>query len=511
MAQRENPPKAGEAAAEGTPAGNGRGGHGKMPTRTKIVATLGPASDTVTKIRKLIRAGVDVFRLNFSHGTHEGHKKLIDAVRKSAKAEKRAVGLLADLQGPKIRVGKFAKNEPFLLNPGDSLEIHAGEKILGEPGRIGCTYEELPRDVKAGERILLDDGNIELKVRKVEGNVVHTKVRYGGLLRQHKGINLPGSSVSAPSLSEKDLFDLHFALTQQIDFVALSFVRHARDIAKLREEIRRFGAAAEIIAKVERPEAVTNAESIVAAADGIMVARGDMGVELGAEAVPAVQKRLIRLCIAAGKPVITATQMLESMIVNPRPTRAEASDIANAIYDGTSAVMLSAESATGAFPERAVRTMDRIARSTETEIFKSHHVHPAKLALDQAKSVWGTRNVAEATVAAAAQAAMQVGARAVVVFTETGRTANLVARERLPLRTIVFTPDARTWTRLCLQWGVLAELTAKARTAEQLYRYAMRRLVDQKHVRIGDLVVFVSGTLQVTGATNTMSLREVQV
>ncbi|PIE22022.1 MAG: pyruvate kinase [Planctomycetota bacterium] len=487
------------------------GGRGKLPTRTKIVATLGPASSGLTTVRKLIRAGVDVFRLNFSHGTHTAHKRLFDVIRKAGRSERRAVGILADLQGPKIRVGRFAKNEPFLLNPGDELLIDTRPDVLGEPGRIACTYPELGSDVRVGERILLDDGNIELRVRKIEGPVVHTTVRYGGLLREHKGINLPGSEVSAPSVSEKDLFDLHFALMQQADYVALSFVRSAKDVKRLRQEIQSFGGDAQIIAKIERPEAVAHAEEIIDAADGVMVARGDMGVELGAEMVPGVQKRLIHLCIAVGKPVITATQMLESMIVNPRPTRAEASDIANAIYDGTSAVMLSAESATGAYPELAVRTMDRIARSSEADIFRHSYVHPAKLALSKQRPPFGQSSVVEATVSAAAQAALLVGAQALVVFTESGRTANFVARERLPLRTVVFTPDRRVWSQLCLQWGVIPELAIKARSVSQLYRYAMVKLLERKHVKEGDLVVFISGTMAVKGATNTFSIRELRL
>ncbi len=468
------------------------------------MATIGPASNSPVTIRGMMRAGADVFRINFSHGKHDQHAQAIRDIRRIAREEKIAIGILADLQGPKIRLGAFRNGEPFLLKKGDRLEIVVGEKLLGEPGRVSCVYDQLAQDVSEGERILIDDGSIELKVVKIQGNVVHTVVRYGGILRQHKGINLPGTKVRAPSLTEKDLFDLEFALAHQVDFIALSFVRSAGDVLDLKERVRKLGGDVEVISKIERPEGVKAIKEIIEVSDGVMVARGDMGVELGPEKVPFVQKQIIELCNKAAIPVITATQMLESMISSPRPTRAEASDVANAIYDGTSALMLSAETASGEYPLLAVRTMNRIARETEKHIFDPQ----GQIALRRRsrRSERGDRSVSESTVLAAATAALEVGARGIAVFTETGKTAKLVARERMPQRMFAFTPHQRTYSRLSLQWGVIPLLTRRARTISQLHRIAEEDLLEQHLAKEGDTVVFIAGTLQVSGATNTVQI-----
>ncbi|MFQ5504970.1 MAG: pyruvate kinase [Planctomycetota bacterium] len=477
----------------------------RWQTRTKIVATIGPASSKASRIRDLIRAGVDVFRLNFSHGTHTEHAKVIRRVRRAARAESRAVGILADLQGPKIRVGELAGGEPVLLKRSERLTIVADEEFVGGPGRIGCSYLDLPKDVRKGERVLLDDGNIELRVEKIEGNEVLARVRHGGLLRQHKGINLPGSRINAPSLSEKDLFDLEFALTNGVDFVALSFVRRAEEVKKLQRLIARFGADAEVIAKIERPEAVKAIHAITAVADGIMIARGDMGVEIGADEVPLIQKDIIGLCIEGAKPVITATQMLESMVDHPRPTRAEASDVANAVFDRTSALMLSAESAAGKHPILAVRTMDRIVRRVESDLYK--HATVARRIDRHGKGV--ALPISEATVHAAARAALESGARALVVFSESGRTARLVASQHLPTPLFALTPSARTYARLSLLWGILPVLTPRARNFDRMLRVASEQLLAMRYVRRGDRVVFIAGSVQVSGATNTVQICEI--
>ncbi|MAE77303.1 MAG: pyruvate kinase [Planctomycetes bacterium] len=481
----------------------------RLPTRTKIVATVGPSVHGLTKLRSLVRAGVDVLRVNFSHGTHADHAAAIRDGRRAAKLEERPLALLADLQGPKIRVGDLEGDEPILLKRGERFVIVADESVVGHAGRVGCSYADLARDVHDGDRILLDDGSLELEVRATEGKEVVTRVRYGGLLWPHKGINLPGTAVTAPSLGKKDLADLAFAVEAGVDYVALSFVRNADEVERLRRRIAKLGSDALVIAKIERAEAVERIESIVEAADGIMVARGDMGVELGAESVPGIQKRLIRVCIAKAKPVITATQMLETMRASPRPTRAEASDVANAIYDGTSALMLSAETATGKYPVLAVRTMDRIARRTESEIFARGSRHPSQRVGDTARRQESdVLPIADVAVAAAAKAARDGEARIVCVFTETGRTARLLARERLGARLIAFTPTPRTYQRLALHWGIVPLLTRKARTIAQMYEDADELLVDTEHAQAGDRAVFLAGTVQVAGATNTVTIRE---
>ena len=332
--------------------------------RTKIVATIGPASRSPEMLERLIQAGVNVFRLNFSHGTHEEHFEVIRAARDIAARLHRPVALLQDLSGPKIRTGKVAGNGVELVK-GARLAITTDTSIEGTAELISTTYEPLPRDVKAGDSILLDDGNLELRVVGVSDGRVLCEVVDGGMLRSHKGMNLPGVALSTPALTEKDRRDLQFGVQHQVDYVAMSFVRRAEDVLEAKALIRSMGEAIPVIAKIEKPEAVDNLESILAATDGVMVARGDLGVELGTEDVPIVQKRIIAMANAAGKVVITATQMLESMIENPRPTRAEASDVANAILDGTDAVMLSGESAVGKYPVETVETMARIADYTE--------------------------------------------------------------------------------------------------------------------------------------------------
>src|SRR5262245_22443936 len=436
--------------------------------RTKIVATLGPASNSDTMVSRLVLAGVDVFRINCAHADHATIEQTVDRVRAIAKKQHRAIGILADLQGPKIRVGRLRNAEPIYLKRGSEVVIDVTPGLVGEVFkdgrvRIGTGYRGLADDVRVGERILLDDGNLEVRVLRVERPCIHVRVVYGGMLHQLKGINLPGSSVSASCLSQKDLDDLSCVLRHEVDFVALSFVRTAQDVMDLRKRVERARSDAAIIAKIERPEAVRNAASILAAADGLMVARGDMGVELGPEMVPPVQKRLIDLANAARKPVITATQMLESMVLNPRPTRAEASDVANAIYDGTSAVMLSGETASGKHPVRSVRTMEQIVRTAESARYLAMEDRRRRRGNEDSRA-----DVVIATVRAAAYAAYEANARLIAVYTETGGTANILAGERPPTHIIAFTPSQRTMQKLALTWGITARKIPPGRTSHAL-------------------------------------------
>lgn len=480
----------------------------KQAPRTKFVATLGPASRDAATIGALVKAGANVFRINYSHGTHAEHAAVIERARRAAKKQHGPIGILADLQGPKIRVGAMRDDEPIMLARGDELTIVAGSDIAGVPGRIGCTYSRLARDVAAGERLLLDDGLIELKVLAIEGKEVRTRVRFGGALKSHKGINLPGTKLSTGPLTAKDRADLKHALECGVDFVALSFVRSAGDVRNLRRLITKLGGDVSIIAKIERPEAVDDIEAILEVADGIMIARGDLGVEVGAEAVPSLQKHLIQQCVRAAKPVITATQMLESMMERPRPTRAEASDVANAIYDGTSAVMLSGETAAGAYPVRALKTMVQIAARAERDVYEGN--------LDLVRSaspVYGRRRrppstVQESCVRAAASAALDLHAAAVIAFTESGRTAMLVSRERLPMRVIACTTSERIQRKLCLNWGIIPTLIPRSETIADMQLAARRAIRESGPSRKGDRIVSIAGRVHTIGATDTVQILE---
>jgi pyruvate kinase len=464
--------------------------------KTKIIATLGPASSSAEQIRRLMDAGVDIFRLNFSHGANVEKGAVIDCIRQLSSRQEKAVAILADLQGPKIRTGRM-ENGAIPLRKGDTIDITTDE-ILGRPGLISTIYKALPSDVRPGSRILLDDGLIELKVQSVDGRVVHCTVVAGGVLKDLKGINLPGVDVSSPCLTEKDRRDLEFCLEKRVDFIALSFVRKSSDVEELKRIIYEHGQTTPVVAKIEKPEALRNFSAILKVADAVMVARGDLGVEIDAEKVPLLQKKIIRECNEAGKPVITATQMLESMILNPRPTRAETSDVANAILDGTDAVMLSGETASGAHPVEAVRTMAKIARDVErSELWRL-----------PSGPIAHSNNIAAAVAEAACHAAMSVKAKAIVAFSQSGSTAALISRFRPQVPIISFTPTAEIRCRLALCWGVRAlPVGTMADTDQQI------NLVEDTLLAIGlkkgDVVVITMGVpLQGRGSTNLMKVHK---
>jgi pyruvate kinase len=467
----------------------------KPGRKAKIVSTLGPSSSTVEQITKLADAGVDIFRLNFSHGSNDDKSRIIDIIRAVAERRRKAIGILADLQGPKIRTGRM-ENGALPLRKGDSISITTDE-VLGRKGLISTIYKSLPTDVKPGSRILLDDGLIEFKVHSVTGNTVHCTVIEGGILKDLKGINLPGVNVSSPSLTEKDRKDLEFCLEKRVDYIALSFVRKAEDIEELKRIIQDHGLSIPVVAKIEKPEAIRNFASILKVTDAVMVARGDLGVEINAEKVPLIQKKIIRDCNEAGKPVITATQMLESMILHPRPTRAETSDVANAIMDGTDAVMLSGETASGAYPVEAVRTMVKIASDVERSTLW-------RIAVPAGVRKGG--NVSGAVAEAACHAAAAVNAKAIVVFTQSGRTAALIAKNRPQLPIIAFAPSEDIRRRLSLFWGVRSQPVGAMSNTDQQISLVEKTLLETGF-KVGDIVVITMGVpLESRGSTNLMKV-----
>lgn len=462
--------------------------------RTKIVCTLGPASATADGIRGLIEAGMNVARLNFSHGTHTQHEETISLVRRLSSEMDRPVAILGDLQGPRIRVGDIAA--PIDVIAGEDLVlVHEG---LEQSAEIPVTYNLLADDVHVGDRILIDDGLIEVIVMEVSAPRVSVRVLHGGTIKAHKGLNLPGVHVSAPSITEKDIADVQFAIAHDLDYLALSFVRKSADIEQLRGMIPR---GLLIVAKIEKDVALKNIESIIQASDGVMVARGDLGVELPFEEVPGAQKRIIALANLLGRPVITATQMLESMIENPRPTRAEASDVANAILDGTDAVMLSAETAAGAYPRLAVEAMRRII--TQVEQHPPVSRGPRRIPRDDTTAV-----ATEVAIAAATTAAVgMLHSPLVVVFTKSGFSARIVAAHRPGVSILVLTDQPRTFRQLSLVWGVIPELVPHCDTYEEMMAIAKEVVVRRELAARGDRVVVTAGVpFNVPGTTNLLKV-----
>ncbi|KAF0246925.1 MAG: pyruvate [Planctomycetota bacterium] len=465
--------------------------------RTKILATIGPASAKPLVIEALLDAGLDAVRLNFSHGTHDSHAEAYRLVREAAKKAGRAVAVLQDLQGPKIRVGDIAA--PGMDVPTGSRLTITTRRCDGANGLVSTEYEDLPKDVKKGDRILLDDGNLELRVLEVKSQDVVCDVVEGGLLKSHKGINVPGAALSAGALTAKDREDARFGLALGVDFIALSFVRSARDIEELRALMKKEGKWAPIVAKIEKPQAVDALDEIIAVADGVMVARGDLGVEVSLEMIPVFQKRIIERANRAGKLVITATQMLESMTENPLPTRAEVTDVANAILDGTDAIMLSGETAVGKYPVETVKRMGAIADATENNLFDySKTVHPAGAA--------EKGDFTPSVVRLAGHAARECDPAAIVVFTRSGRSARLLSDERPKAPIVAFTTGEDTYNRLGLYWGVRPRIVGEMESTEAVLALGERRLLEDRLAKTGETVIFVLGTNTAPGATNSVKI-----
>ena len=465
--------------------------------RAKIVCTMGPAVDSPEKIRELIAAGMNMARLNLSHGGHPEHQGRMDRVREAAKEAGLPIAILVDLQGPKIRLARF-KAGPHDLVRGDIFTITTDE-VEGTKERVGTTYKGLPGDCKPGDRILIDDGKVTVEVVEVKGNDVVTKVIEPGAVSNNKGINLPGVAVSVPALSEKDMDDLRWGLKAGADFIALSFVRSADDIIDVHRIMDEVGIRIPVIAKIEKPQAVANLQGIVNAFDGIMVARGDLGVELPIEEVPLVQKHCIELAREAAKPVIVATQMLDSMITNSRPTRAEATDCANAVLDGADALMLSGETSVGEFAIEAVQTMARIISHTEQG------------GMDMIRPMKSTpKTKGGAITKAATEVGAIVGAKYLVTFTQSGDSARRTARLRSPIPILAFTPEVGTYNRMALDWGVEPELTPMVKHTDEMVMQADTLLLKSKRCSEGELVVIVAGSPPgIPGSTNAMRVHRV--
>jgi len=454
--------------------------------KTKIIATLGPASDTPEKIEALIRAGMNVARLNFSHGTHDYHAQLITSIRHTAAKLKRPVAILQDLQGPKIRVESFGNGGSVTLKDGQPFVITT-RQLEGNEQICSTSYRGLPWDLNPGDHILLDDGNIELIVQTTTDTDVHTTVAHGGTLKPRKGINLPGILVNVPPLTEKDRADLTFGLAHGVDYVAISFVQRAQDVLDVRRAIHKINPAKDhtpIISKLEKPSALENLEAILDASDGVMVARGDMGVELSPQEVPSAQKSIIEAANMHGKIVITATQMLESMVNNLRPTRAEASDVANAIFDGTDAVMLSAETASGQYPVESVKMMDMIALEAERHEKRWGHF----------QEIHDSTSVdAVAISRAARELARDRNVEAIAIFTRTGRSARILSKERPAVPVLAFTPEPETFTRLALLWGTQPHLVPTATSVEEMINDVEEALINETGLKVGQQVVLIAG------------------
>lgn len=454
--------------------------------RAKILATLGPACQRDEDIRWLVEAGANGIRLNFSHGTHEAHANLIEATRRVSDELNEPIAIVQDLRGPKLRTTRNAGGQPVELRAGRQLVVST---LPGEssPDRVHVDYEPLARDVSPGDHILIDDGRIELLVEAASEHEVETEVLVGGQLGERKGLNLPGVSLSAPALTEKDKDDLRFGLDHDVDFIAMSFVRSAQDLEELCRLIEIHGTGnlpTPVIGKLERQEAIDNLEGILEESDGVMVARGDLGVEVAAERVPSLQKRIIAQANAESRLVITATQMLESMIRNPRPTRAESSDVANAVFDGSDVLMLSGETAVGAYPTQSVQTMERIIVDAEG--------HTMEWGFTPADSVRTTVDDAAATTQAARELAHDRNARAVGVFTRSGRTALLMSKTRPSMPILGFTPERKTYHRMALFWGVVPHLIPMASSVEEMIEHMERSLIESAQVEEGDRVVLVA-------------------
>lgn len=456
-----------------------------MNRRGKIIATIGPASQADNLLSDLLLAGANVFRLNFSHGSHKSHSSIIKRIRSLEKSSGKPIGILQDLQGPKIRIGELNQEE-IQLKPGQIIKLTPEPTTKAD--EITIDFPELPKIVSPKKRILIDDGKIELSVKQIKGNLVETIVVTGGILKSHKGINLPGTVLDIPSFTPKDEEDLVFGLKHNVDAVAISFVQQASDISLVREKIKKLAPEKTdtlIIAKMERLEALNNLNEIIDAADGVMVARGDLGVEMPPESVPIAQKRIIEAANKSGKIVITATQMLDSMIHNPRPTRAEATDVANAIFDGTDGVMLSGETAIGKYPVKAVEMMDSIIRVSEENL--------ESWGRWQGTSYVAAGDDAASITQAAKELAHDLNVAAIAVFTQTGRTARLMSKASPRVPILGFTPDIRTCRRMTLYWGVFPLMVPFANSMEEMLAHVDTAMIESTPIKPGQQVVVISG------------------
>ena len=460
--------------------------------RAKIVCTLGPAVESPEGIASLIDAGMNVARLNLSHGEYAEHQARLDLVRSTAATKGASVAILVDLQGPKIRLGKF-EDGPHELKVNDLLTITV-EEIVGIKDRVSTTYKNLPSDCKAGDRILIDDGKVAVEVIDVTKTEVRTKCVEAGSISNNKGLNLPGVAVSVPALSEKDIEDLKWGLKAGADFIALSFVRSAKDIEGAYKVMKELDIYRPVIAKIEKPQAVENLAEIIKAFDGIMVARGDLGVEMPIEDIPLVQKKCITLAREEAKPVIVATQMLDSMITNSRPTRAEATDCANAVLDGADALMLSGETSVGSYPIEAVKTMARIIEKTETDAL---HLIPALL--------HNPRTKGGAITKAATEVGQVIGAKVLATFTKSGDSARRMSRLRSNIPVVALTPDETTYRQLALSWGVEPFITPLVKTTDEMVKQVDAILIEEKRVTKGEAIMIVAGSPPgIPGSTNAM-------
>ncbi len=470
--------------------------------RAKIVCTLGPATDDPKVLKALLAAGLDVARLNFSHGTHLEHARRLRRLRQEAAASGQYVAIMQDLQGPKIRTGELEGGKPVELRVGTPFVITA-RALVGTARRVSTTYQALPREVRPGSCILLSDGLIELSVQKVRGPEIHCRVVNGGELGQHQGINLPGVSLGVSALSRKDREDLRFGIEHRVDYIALSFVRRAADILALKRILARAGRPIPVVAKLEKPEAIECLDEILGVADAVMVARGDLGVELPPEMVPVIQKRIIGRAAAMRIPVITATQMLESMTVHPRPTRAEASDVANAIFDGSDALMLSGETATGRYAREAVKMMSRIICATEgtqrLKVFQELQRRPENL------------NVSEAICESVAHMASELNLKAIAVFTQSGSSARLISKYRPRVPVYAFSPLHHVLRRTALYWGVTPVHMSRVQSTDRMVEGAARRLQELGVVAPGDVIAVIAGTpIARRGTTNLLKVHRIE-
>ncbi|GAW30550.1 pyruvate kinase [Carboxydocella sp. JDF658] len=467
--------------------------------RTKIICTIGPASEQVETLVQLIEAGMNVARLNFSHGTHEEHGRRVEAIRQASAKANRPVAILLDTKGPEIRLGVL--KEKITVNPGDKL-ILTTEEMEGGGNRIPVTYKGLPEDVREGTAILIDDGLIGLKVERIEGTEIHCVVENGGEISSRKGVNVPGAVINLPALTEKDIADIEFGIKMGMDFIAASFVRKAADVLAIREILEKHGSDMQIIAKIENHEGVNNIDEILKVADGIMVARGDLGVEIPIDEVPLVQKMIIEKCNRAGKPVITATQMLDSMIRNPRPTRAEATDVANAIFDGTDAIMLSGETAAGKYPVEAVKTMARIAERAERALRYEE--------LTVRRGIVPERTTTDAISHATVTTAHDLGASAIICATKSGHTAKMVSKYRPQASVVAITPKMDVVRKLLLVWGVYPLLCKETKSTDEMLKVSVETALAAGLIKAGDLVVITAGVpVGVPGTTNLIKVHTV--